>query len=171
MPYPKTLAETGEMVPFPMAISVHGLDRFNAADRGTIATLEQLFRVLPRVKGDFDGTSSYRVQFEKSTQITSPEGYKLTSTGTGIKILYGAEAGQFYAAQTLYQLLAYAWHGTEFLGFSETPAEPDAAAKHFVPLLSIKDEPAYRIRSFMPDLGRTPLSVPLLNGRSGSWAN
>jgi len=162
MPYPKTLVVNGGMIPFPVSISVKGLDRQNPAQQGTIATMEELFSVLPGVKCDFGGTSGYRVQFKKSSQITNAEGYELTSETNGIIVLYATEAGQFYGAQTVYQLLAYSWHGTEFLGFSETPAEADAAAKHFVPLLSVKDEPAYQTRSLMLDLGRAPFGMPLL---------
>jgi hypothetical protein len=162
VPHPKMLVASGEMTPFPAYLSVHGLDPLNPAHAGAIDTLEELFHVLPGVKADFGGTAPYCVQFEQSDQIAHPEGYTLTADASGIKVLYCTEAGQFYGAQTVYQLLAYAFHGTEFVSFGDTLVEKDAATERYVPTLSIADEPAYRVRSFMADLGRTPYSMPLL---------
>lgn len=161
-PAPKSMTPAGDMIPFPAAISVHGLDRANPGHQGTFETFAELFAVLAKVPGDFGGAAAYRIQFEQTDEIAHAEGYRLLSDATGIKVRYRTAAGQFYGAQTVYQLLAYAYYGTDFLQFSITPAEKDAAEKRFVPLLTINDEPAYPVRSFMADLGRAPYSVALL---------
>lgn len=162
VPPPKNLNYSSQMVPFPKEISVLGLDPSDPAQEGTIETLNELFRIIPKVRGHIGGESAYQIKFEKSSTINNPEGYSLVSDDSGVKVLYKTEAGQFYGAQTLYQLLAYAWYGTDFLKQSEFAAEDDAAENHYIPSLSIDDEPAYRVRSFMADLGRAPYSVALL---------
>jgi len=161
-PAPQTLSYHGGMIPFPPAISVVGLDPLDPAQEGTVATMRELLRLIPAVEGNLGGSFPYRVEFKRSAGITQPEGYALTSGPAGIAVEYGTEAGQFYGAQTVYQLLAYAYYGTQFLPFAAIPAEPNAAERHYVPLLSIEDHPAYSVRSVMVDMGRAPYSVALL---------
>ncbi|MEI6579033.1 MAG: beta-N-acetylhexosaminidase [Eubacteriales bacterium] len=64
-------------------------------------------------------------------KIADPEGYELSISEWGIKILAGGEPGAFYAKQTLKQLAATG-EGT-------------------LPCATIRDEPAYAYRGFMLD--------------------
>ena len=158
VPYPQKLVYRGEKVPFPRDISVQGLEGRNPGEARTMETLQALFRLMPDVKADFGGGFPYKITFEKDARITQPEGYALTSDATGVTVRFGTEAGEFYGAQTAYQLLAYAYHGTQFLLFDQRPAE----VQRCLPVLSIEDAPAYAIRSSMADLGRAPFSPALL---------
>jgi hypothetical protein len=167
VPAPKKVAFANDMTPFPAAISITGLDANDPDDAGAIETLVNLFATIPAVKTEFTAVSAkpahaYKIVFEKSAAIKNPEGYRLVSDAAGITIRHSAKPGRYYGAQTLCQLLAYAYHGHEFLLFAEEPAEPDAATKHFVPLLTIDDAPAYKTRSFMVDMGRATYSMDLL---------
>jgi len=160
-PPPQSLVYTGGKIPFPPGISVVGLDPADPGQEGTIETMRELFRQIPSAAG-FGGAATYRVEFRRSAVIAHPEGYALTSGPSGITVEYGTDTGQFYGAQTVYQLLAYAAAGTRFLAFSEIPEEPDAASRRYVPLVSIEDHPTYAVRSVMADMGRAPYSVALL---------
>jgi len=159
-PVPTELNTTGHIVPFPFHISVHGLDPSKPGDQATLETFIQLFKILPQTQGDFGGDASYRIRFERSAAVENAEGYELVSDSNGIIVNASTEAGVFYGAQTIYQLLAYAWYGEKFLPYSKLPAE--GWGKHFVPVLTIKDKPAYKVRSFMIDLGTAVYSMPLL---------
>ena len=70
--------------------------------------------------------------------------------------------GEFYGTQTLYQILAFSYWGSNMLDISYKPLEKDAGEKKYIPLLSIKDEPRYKIRSFMIDLGRATFPLPYI---------
>jgi len=161
-PVPLALTSQGEKTPFPGAISVAGLSELDPAQEGTVETMRELFRQIPAVRCDLNGSSAYRVEFARNPAITQAEGYSLTSSASGIRIEAGTAAGEFYGAQTVYQLLAYAYYGTQMLAFSEVPAEPDAAQRRYIPSLKIEDHPAYAVRSVMLDLGRAPYSKALL---------
>jgi hypothetical protein len=161
-PAPQKIDYHGQMAPFPEAISVAGIDPGDPDQQGTLETLRELFSRIPAVRSDFRGSSSYKIEFKQNPAIAEPEGYTLTSGPAGIRIEYGTAAGEFYGAQTAYQLLAYAYYGTGFIAFSEVPAEKDAAERRYVPFVSIEDHPAYRIRSVMADMGRAPYSMALL---------
>ena len=161
-PTPRSLVYDGGKVPFPPAISVLGLDPADPGQEGTIETMRELFRLTPPVRGDFGGAAAYRVEFRRRAAVAYPEGYRLTSGPSGITVESATDAGEYYGAQTVYQLLAYAYAGTRFLTYSEAPEEADAAARRYVPLLSIEDHPAYAVRSVMADMGRAPYSMALL---------
>ena len=158
MPTPRTVVYHGKSVPFPSAISVHGLGRARADEDRTVETMEELFRLMPEVKADFGGRFPYKIVFEASARIKSREGYELSSDESGVIVRYGTEAGRFYGAQTVYQLFAYAYCGARFLLWENYPAE----SQRCLPVLTIVDEPAYAIRAFMADAGRAPFSLPLL---------
>lgn len=170
VPAPKKIARAaapGGMIAFPAAISITGIDKKNPADAGIVETLDTLFATLPGLKTEYAAGSAnpahaYKITFEKSASIRHAEGYQLVSAAGGITIRYATAAGKYYGAQTAYQLLAYAWHGHELILFAEEPAEPGAAAKRYIPLLTIDDAPAYKVRSYMIDMGRAPWSMPLL---------
>lgn len=158
-PVPQELAYANGATPLPMHISVHGLDAMKPGDAATIETLEKLFTVIG-VRSDFGGDAAYRVRFEHDPAVAHSEGYRLVSGASGITVRASTDAGAFYGAQTVYQLLAYARHGHAFLHFSEYPAE--GWNRHLVPHLTIQDHPAYKVRAFMADLGRAPYSMALL---------
>ncbi len=160
-PTPQSLVYSGGKVPFPPAISVVGLDPADPGQEGTIETMRELLRLIPS-DGAIGGRAAYRVEFRRSAGIARPEGYALTSGPSGIEVEYATDSGQFYGAQTVYQLLAYAGAGTRFLTYSEVPEEQDAASRRYVPLVSIEDHPAYAVRSVMVDMGRAPYSMALL---------
>lgn len=159
-PVPTEPNAAGRIEPFPSHISVHGLDPSKPGDQATLETFIQHFKMLPQTKGDFGGDASYRISFEWNTTVENAEGYELMSDSSGIVVRASTEAGAFYGAQTIYQLLAYSWHGEKFLPYSKLPAE--GWGKHFVPVLTINDKPAYMVRSFMLDLGTAVYSMPLL---------
>lgn len=155
-PYPQTLEITGDPVPFPAAISIHGIDPDHPAESRTAETMRKLCARLPGVTTDFDGGAAYRIVFRHDPAVAHAEGYALTSDAAGLVVAARTPAGRFYGAQTAYQLLAHAFHAGSFRRFDE------AVAPRVVPALRIADEPRYAVRSFMADLGRAPFSLPLL---------
>lgn len=157
-PVPQSVVYQGDSVAFPKAIVVQGCD-----DPGAWGTLLTLPDVLPGVEVLREAyTASYLIRFAHSDAVTAPEGYHLESTRGGIAVTYSTAAGEFYAAQTIYQLLAYSWHGGDFTRLGSTPADNQQAREHPIPLLTIDDHPAYAVRSVMLDLGRAPFTVPLI---------
>jgi len=158
VPAPRVLTYRGEKIPFPDAISVLGLDGADPVELRTVETMQAILRLLPEVKSDFGGRNPYTIRFEHSARVTDREGYLLSSGKDGIVVTYGTEAGQYYGAQTVYQLLGYAYHGAAFLVWDNWSAE----ARRCLPVLTIEDRPAYAVRAVMADLGRAPYSVALL---------
>ncbi len=110
----------------------------------------------------FQNAYPYTITFKKEKSIKHLEGYSLVSEENGIAIRYSTDAGAYYAAQTLYQLLAYSYSGVNVLAFNQEPAEEGAPTKKYFPLLTIEDSPAYAVRSVMIDMGRAPFSIPLI---------
>lgn len=162
VPYPKTLNYKGDKIPFPKAISIIGLSIKDNEQKRTIETLDELFDQLLNVTYNYDGNHPFKIQFLRKENISNKEGYELISTGKGITIYAVNATGEFYAAQTLYQILAFSYWGCEMLDVSEIPAEKDAAVKRFIPLLEIKDEPQLQARSVMLDLGRATFTIPYI---------
>ncbi len=161
-PNPRHLEQEDRNVPFPTAISVHGLADAAPPDARTKETIQNLLEQLPGVRGDFGGDSPYRIEFINDPAITHAEGYTLTSDVGGIIVATRTATGRFYGAQTVYQLLTHAFHHAGFGRFGSKVSAGVAAAGRVVPALQIEDEPRFAIRSFMADLGRAPFSVPLL---------
>ncbi len=87
-----------------------------------------------------------------ATGATVPEGYTLTVTATTITISSASYAGQFYAVQTLRQLLP---PGIE-KGALPTPIN--------IPVVTISDKPKYQYRGNMLDVARhwTYATIPYL---------
>ncbi len=162
VPYPNTLSYNGEKIPFPKAVSITGLSLQNPSQKSTIETLINLFDNIIDVTYDFDGNYPFKIQFSKKESITNKEGYELTSTKDGFHIYASTEVGEFYATQTLYQILAFSYWGCDMMDISEKPSEKDAAINKYIPLLKIKDEPHYRMRSVMLDLGRATFTAPYI---------
>ena len=83
-----------------------------------------------------------RSYYEKSLNITNPEGYEIDITEQGIKIYSFTEKGTFYAFQTLKQLMG---------SLNET-----------LQCCYIKDEPALSWRGLMIDVARSFCPLPEL---------
>lgn len=156
MPPPRHLKREDRTVPFPMAISVHGLNPEEAAEARTVETMRNLLAQLPGVAGDFEGGAAYRITFASDDAVPHAEGYALAADEAGIRIAARTATGRFYAAQTIYQLLTSIYHAARFRRFDQ------AVLPREVPVLQIEDAPRFAVRSFMADLGRAPYSLPLL---------
>jgi hexosaminidase len=89
--------------------------------------------------------SAAQVIVTKSSALSSTlgkEGYNLTITATGITIAAAAQAGQFYAVQTIRQLLPAT---IERAKLTTLPA---------LPVVTISDKPRYAVRACMLDVAR-----------------
>lgn len=86
--------------------------------------------------------SGFPIRLRVDSLDLPPEGYTLEVTDEGIEIVGVDGPGVYYGVQTL----------SQFVGFT----------CGVVPQLSIRDWPTYRVRSVMPDLGRSAWSVPLI---------
>jgi len=161
-PYPRRLEREDRNVPFPAAISVHGLDDASPEEVRTKETIQGLLGQLPGVRGDFAGEAAYRIEFIHDPAIGHAEGYTLQSDVGGIVVAARTATGRFYGAQTVYQLLTHAYHHARFGRFDQAVSSRAAAAQRVVPVLHIEDEPRFTLRSFMADMGRAPYAVPLL---------
>ena len=155
-PIPKTVSYAGQPIPFPANPVVQGLDAQSPDDAATIETMDHVLQ-LCHAPSD-RAAAPYPIRFQHVAAVSNPEGYEIDIAAGGLDVRASTAAGLFYGAQTVYQLLAYADQGATFLGFSEAAAEPDAAARRFIPCGTIRDEPAYRVRSVMLDLGRATFS-------------
>jgi len=162
MPRPRNLSSTDQRVPFPSLIGVTGLDPSAPADQRTRETLENIVAGLPGVELRFDAEAEYGIRFVAETAMTEAEGYRLVSDASGLTVMARTAAGRFYAAQTIYQLLAHAYHGDSFRRFEHAVSPAAVAAARSVPGLTIEDAPRYAVRGFMADLGRSTWSMPLL---------
>lgn len=161
-PPPRKLVRADKHVPFPAAISVHGLDDAAPAEQRTRETMTALGAQLPEVPFDFGGGAPYRITFRHEPAVGHAEGYTLSSDEGGITVAARTAAGRFYGAQTVYQLLTHAFHGARFGRFNHAVSVRAAAARRAVPVLRIEDEPRFAQRGFMADIGRAPYSPPLL---------
>ncbi len=161
VPQPANVIYSQKKIAFPNKISISGLSLNVPEQRRTIECLTNLFDRLPDVSIDFDGNQPFKIQFIEKDNI-SIEGYELLSTENGVTIYSKTTTGEFYGAQTLYQLLAFSYWGSNMLDISNKPLEEDAFEKKYIPLLSIQDEPELELRSFMLDLGRAPFSLPYI---------
>ena len=149
VPRPQQIIFAGETMPRPTRLSIQ-------ADSNKQSTLDQAARpacawhadrlakdlveicgVDARVGGD---GMPVRVKIQHG--IAKPEGYSLKIARDSMTLTAADEAGLFYAAQTLVQILAFS---------------PDA-----LELLQIRDWPHYRTREVMLDMGRAPYSMKLL---------
>ncbi len=162
VPQPKTLVYSHEKMPFPQGISIFGLSGENDGQLKTMETLTSLFERMPDVHFRFGGGYPFRITFTVDAGIANPEGYELAIGKKGVMIRSATDAGAFYAAQTLYQILAFSYYGCEQLFLPYEPLEEDAAEKKYIPLLEIRDEPQYMNRSVMLDMGRSTFPVPYI---------
>lgn len=88
-------------------------------------------------------TSTFCLDFQNDASITN-EGYHLISSEKGVLIFSNDEAGQFYALQSMRQLVS------------------NEKRKVLLQLCSINDAPKYPVRGYMLDVGRNYMSLDLL---------
>ncbi len=162
VPAPEIVNYGRKMMPFPEQISILGLSVENPSQIKTIETLTALFESMPGIDFRFGEAYPFRIRFSKDGSISNAEGYELMIDQSGVVIRSKTDAGAFYGAQTLYQILAFSYFGCEQLVLPYEPMEEDAFEKKYVPLLSIRDEPRYKIRSLMLDMGRSTFPKPYI---------
>lgn len=161
VPQPETVVYKKEKIAFPKAVSVSGISLNNPEQKRTLECLTNLFDRFSDVSFDIDGTHPYKIQFIRKDNL-SLEGYELVMTENGVTIYANSASGEFYGTQTLYQILAFSYWGSNMLDISYEPLEKDAFEKKYIPLLSIKDEPQLELRSFMIDPGRATFPLPYI---------
>jgi hypothetical protein len=162
VPQPQKLTYHQEKIPFPRQISIVGINQEDPAYTRTAETIDKVLGMMPDVERSYTARFSFKIQFINDPFVVHKEGYRLVSAKDGINVFSREPAGAFYAAQTIYQLLAYSYFGVDLLSFGEIELEKDARKEKYVPLLTIEDWPAYGIRSVMIDLGRAAFPVPLI---------
>ena len=101
-----------------------------------------LHRVIQAAGCRPDVEGGFPIYLSLDSAVQGKEAYQLTVSEEHVQIAASQQAGFFYGAQTLRQLIG------------------DDASK--VPFCRITDRPAFGIRGFMHDLGRNPQDVDLL---------
>lgn len=154
VPYPQTLSYDGEYIAFPSQISVSGLDGGTIKQRQSIHTFRSLFALMPEVTFSCNRSLPYNISFARTPGMKA-ESYRIDMDSSGIQVVFSSASGAYYAAQTLYQILAFSYFGGELLFSWEEPVEPNAVEKKYIPLLHIEDHPQYQVRGTMIDMGRS----------------
>ena len=146
-----TTANAAELPLLPMPSSVimekgsfpFSAARIDAGDRGERAAGERLSSLLVRSGGPRLGFGARgKIRFRRDAGIPGPESYRLNVTPSGIEIRASSDAGLFYGAETLWQLMS------------------SADQKQRIPALLIEDHPSFSWRGMMLDSARhmQPLS-------------
>ncbi|MEN8229814.1 MAG: family 20 glycosylhydrolase [Bacteroidota bacterium] len=161
VPQPESVVYKEKKIAFPKEVSVIGLSHHAPEHQRTLESLTNLFETFSDVSFDIDGYHPYKIHFIRKDNLPD-EGYELVSTENGVTIYASTASGEFYGAQTLYQLLAFSYWGSNMLDISYKPLEEDAFEKKYIPLLSIQDEPQLELRSFMIDMGRATFPLPYI---------
>ena len=111
--------------------------RIEASDIGTKAAAQRLQELLGRSGGPrLSLARGGRIRFHRDPSITGNEAYRVTVTPAGVDVAASGDAGLYYGAETLWQLMAAAG-----------PNKRIAA-------LSIDDRPAFAWRGIMLDSAR-----------------
>ena len=117
--------------------------RIDAADAGERAAGERLSSLLARSGGPQPGFAAKgKIRFRRDARVVGPENYRLHVTPLKIEITASSDAGLFYGAETLWQLMV------------------SAQGKGRIPALLIEDHPSFSWRGMMLDSARhmQPLS-------------
>lgn len=137
-----TQASDLPLLPMPTSVSmdagsfvIRG-DRVAAADPGERAAARRLQSLLaksggPQLRPGRDG----RIRFHRSARIAGAEAYRLRVTRSGVDVEASTDAGLYYGAETLWQLIASSKNGR-------------------IPALVIDDAPAFSWRGVMLDSAR-----------------
>jgi hexosaminidase len=131
------------LLPKPLSVAVEkgsfsfGHARIAASNAGERAAGERLQSLLVRSGGPtLMFARGGQIRFHLDPGIESPEAYRLTVTPHEIDITASTEAGLYYGAETLWQLMA------------------SAGANQRIPAVTIADRPAFSWRGIMLDSAR-----------------
>lgn len=129
LPMPaRIMAGTGS---FPVAHA-----RIEAVDAGERAAAERLRSLVARSGGSALGFApSGQIRFHRDPGVSGTEAYRLSVTPAGIDIWASGDAGLYYGAETLWQLIASSQSGR-------------------IPAVTISDSPAFAWRGVMLDSAR-----------------
>src|SRR3546814_19918661 len=106
------------------------------ADEGALAVAGRLRSLLERTGGPaLSLTARGRIRFERDPKITGAESYRLVVTPAGATVSASTDAGLYYGAETLWQLIAASTDGR-------------------IPAVTIDDAPASAWRGVMLDSSR-----------------
>lgn len=95
-----------------------------------------------------DYPSGQAISFEKDATV-EPEGYRMEVDNKGVKIVSSSRAGEFYAIQTLLQMMPPAV-------YKETDDPGSMLLKEWhLPFVNITDRPRFEYRGSMLDVART----------------
>lgn len=108
------------------------------------------FQLVVTEGGQKDAAQNIYLSLNKKPDTLGDEGYSLVVTEQGVQAKANKEAGVFYAAQTIYQLLPV------------DRAEDETLASVTIPAVEILDQPRFGWRGLMLDVGRYFYSVDFI---------
>jgi hexosaminidase len=139
-----TAAKAADLPLLPMPASVQlqkesfsfAAARIDASDTGARAAAERLRSLLRRSHGPTLGfAKSGAIHFRRDPNIAGPEAYRLTVKPGAVEVAASGDAGLYYGAETLWQLIA-------------------SSEGHRIPAVRIEDRPAFAWRGVMLDSAR-----------------
>ena len=104
---------------------------------------DELYQIASSMGVELNPQAEFYIKFQTDHRLPD-EGYRLTTSITGIVVSASSETGHFYALQTLRKLM-----------------EVDKGEVR-IQLSNIEDAPAHQIRGYMIDTGRNYQSLPAL---------
>ena len=162
VPAPQEVQESGAPFPFPSRIAIPAGSVQGEKSHKGLRQLVELLAAMPGVEVAIGGRADFTISLVHDSTVVHPEGYSLQMTESGAEIRSRTSAGSFYGLQTLYQIMAFGYYGTEFLYGWEEPDPADHGEGRCLPALIIRDYPRYAVRSLMLDLGRSVFSKTYL---------
>jgi hexosaminidase len=111
--------------------------QIRALDKGERAAAERLRSLLARTGGPrLAIAANGRIRFRHDGNVPGEEAYRLSVTSAGVVVSASTDAGLYYGAETLWQLMASGGHDAH------------------IPALTIEDHPAFPWRGVMLDSAR-----------------
>jgi len=130
------------LLPMPASVQVEGGSfafahaRIAGADRGERAAADRLESLLARSRGPrLAVAANGHIRFHHDRSIAGEEAYRIRVSSSGVDVGASTDAGLYYGAETLWQLMALAKSGR-------------------IPALIIEDRPAFIWRGVMLDSAR-----------------
>jgi hexosaminidase len=130
------------LLPMPTSVQVEGGSfafahaRIAGADRGERAAADRLESLLARSRGPrLAVAANGHIRFHHDRSIAGEEAYRIRVSSSGVDVGASTDAGLYYGAETLWQLMALAKSGR-------------------IPALIIEDRPAFIWRGVMLDSAR-----------------
>jgi hexosaminidase len=131
------------LLPMPASVQVETGDfalqhaKIAATDRGERAAADRLNALLVRAhRAKLGAANNGSIRFRRDPSIAGAEAYRLTVTRRGVGISAATDAGLYYGAETLWQLISSSGSGNH------------------IPALTIADAPAFTWRGIMLDSAR-----------------